>query len=355
MKDAIATNIQEDCRKSAAPLLERLEPLRNSSVLVTGGTGFMGKWLAEAVTYLNKTHDFKVVLYLLSRNLEAFRNTVPHLARKDFIHLVEADVRNVRDLPSDISYIIHAAATPDRREHATQPLRVIETIYKGTVAVLDASLRLPVLNKILYISSNNVYGTVAHEQDTIAENAMGYVDSNSINAAYAEAKRLAETICAVYRNQQKLPVVTVRPFAFTGPYQDLEKPWAMNNFMRDAILGGPIRILGNENTVRSYLYGSDTAFWLLAILASSKQGNTYNIGSEEGVSMTKLAQKIAANFHQKIDILNKSAIDDKSHFSVLIPNLATLKKDIPVKQVISLDEAIKRTLSWYQEYNGVAS
>jgi len=349
----MAEVLQQNCHQSAAALLVKLEPLRNQSILVTGGTGFMGKWLAEAVTYLNLQHQFNCNLYLLSRNTEAFRNTVPHLANQPFIHLIESDVRNVRELPVNITYVIHAAATPDRREHATQPLRVIETIYKGTLSVLDASLRLPALNKFLFISSNNIYGNVKEAAIKISEHSVGYLDCNSINAAYAEAKRLAETVCAVYRNQQKLPVVTVRPFAFTGPYQDLEKPWALNNFMRDAILGGPIRILGNENTERSYLYGSDMAFWLLAILSSSKPANTYNLGSEESISMAKLAEKIAANFHNKIDILVKSASDDKTHYSVLIPDLTALKRDIAVKMAISLDDAIATTLKWYQQNNRI--
>jgi dTDP-glucose 4,6-dehydratase len=253
----------------------------------------------------------------------------------------------VLDIPEKVTYVIHAAASPDRREHATQPLRIIENIYRGTLSVLEASLRLPVLNKFLFISSNNIYGQV-DTTSKITENAIGFIDCNSINAAYAEAKRLAETVCAIYRNQQKLPVVTVRPFAFTGPYQDLEKPWAINNFMRDAILGGPIRILGNVNTVRSYLYGSDAAFWLLAILSSSKPATTYNLGGEEGVTIEKLAEKIATNFHQKIDIHIKSDKDDKAHYSVSIPDLTTLKKDIPVQQAITLDEAIKNTLAWHQ-------
>lgn len=345
--------MQKTCQTSVDYLLPVVASLRNQSILITGGTGFMGKWLAEMVTYLNTAHQFNIKLYLLSRNIEAFRNAVPHLAYQPFIELIEADVRNVRDLPADVSYVIHAAATPDRREHATQPLRVIETIYKGTLSVLDAATRLPVLNKFLHISSNNVYGNIFHGTDGIIEKSMGHLDCNSINAAYAEAKRLAETVCAVYRNQQKLPVTTVRPFAFLGPYQDLEKPWALNNFMRDTILGGPIRILGNKDTVRTYLYGSDMAAWLLAILANTKPANTYNIGSEEGISMMGLAEKIAGNVHHKVDIKVNSYKNSERYFSVLKPDLSQLKEDIAVRQTISLDDAIKKTLAWYQEHNGI--
>ena len=63
-----------------------------------------------------------------------------------------------------------------------------------------------------------------------------------------------------------LPIIIVRPFAFIGPFQSLDKPWAVNNFIRDAILGGPIRILGNELTTKSYMYGSDLAYFILNLL-----------------------------------------------------------------------------------------
>ena len=66
---------------------------------------------------------------------------------------------------------------------------------------------------------------------------------NSITSVYAEVKRCAETLCTAYSSQYKVPIVIIRPFAFIGPYQFLDKPWAINNFLRDGIAGGPIRIL----------------------------------------------------------------------------------------------------------------
>jgi dTDP-D-glucose 4,6-dehydratase len=69
--------------------------------------------------------------------------------------------------------------------------------------------------------------------------------------------------------------------------------------------------------------------------------------------MGELAGKIAANFHHKIDIQIKSANDDKTHYSISIPDLSALKRDIPVKKAISLDEAITTTLQWYQQNNRI--
>jgi dTDP-glucose 4,6-dehydratase len=301
--------------------------------------------LTEAIVYLNAIHDYKIKLYLLARNIEAFRVSVPHLAKHKFIYLINQDVRTVSDLPNDINYVIHAAASPDSREHNTQPLKTVDTIVKGTSNILEACWRLQDLRKFINISSNNIYGHVASNEQGIAENEMGYLDCNSIGSIYAESKRTAEAICAAFKNQQRLPIITVRPFTFIGPYQSLEKPWAANSFMRDALLGGPIRILGDENTVRSYLYGSDMAIWLLKILAVGKVNAVYNIGGIEAISLKDLAKKIAEQFSTKIEIQVKSSKDFSSSNRFNTPNLESLKKDCNVVQQIGLIEAIKKTIA----------
>ena len=82
----------------------------------------------------------------------------------------------------------------------------------------------------------------------------------------------------------RLPIVTVRPFAFLGPYQLLDRPWAANNFIRDSLLGGPIRIQGDGQSVRSYMYPADMALWLLTIFPRGSVGSVYNVGSPNGIT-----------------------------------------------------------------------
>ena len=347
MKKELIALVKSDCERSLYNYLESLSVLRNQSILITGGTGFIGKWITEAISLLNQDHNFNIKLYILARNIQDYKEDVPHLAKQAFINLIEQDVRNISTLPDDVRYIINAAGSPDSRKHATNPLKTIDTICKGTNAVLDACLRLPNLNKFVHLSSNTIYGQV--DTDQIRENQMGALDCNSVNAAYTEAKRLAETICAVYRNQQKLPIVIVRPFAFIGPYQGLEKPWAINNFIRDAILGGPIRILGNEETVRSYLYGSDMAFWLLNALANGKSGASYNIAGEQPISLKTLANKVTSNFSQKIDILVRYSKQYPAAPSISIPDSSLIVSELGVKQIIDFDQSLKKTIEWYKK------
>lgn len=336
----------EDCKVSCTST-DVFSILKDQSILVTGGTGFMGKWISEMVSYINETQDYNIKLYLLGRDIKKFKNEVPHLAQKSFIELIEQDVRNIHDLPVGINYIIHAAGSPDNRDHVSHPLRTVETFYKGTNAILDASTRLPELKKIIHISSHLVYGRNDSEE-FIDERFLGKLEVNSFSNAYAESKRVAETLCSIYRSNLKLPILIIRPFAFIGPYQDLEKPWAINNFIRDGILGGPIRILGNGATVRSYLYGSDMAFWLLKALVSGQIGESYNLGSKEAISLDELAVKVRKSINNNFEILSKSSKENYTFLSRLVPDISKIVKNLGVKENYNLDISISRTIVWNQ-------
>jgi len=333
----------DNCRKSCQDFNSLLE-LKNKTILVTGGTGFMGKWLAEMVCYLNAEHKLNCKLYLLARDIESFKNEVPHLAKNPCIHLIEHDVRRLGELPKDINYVINAAGSPDRIEHASKPLSTIDTFYKGTSSVLEECFRLPSLYKIIHVSSNYVYGN--YNNAKITESDLGTLDCNSINATYGEVKRMAETLCAVYRNQQQLPITIIRPFAFIGPYQKLDKPWAINNFIRDALLGGPIKILGNENTQRSYLYGSDMAYWMLKILIKGSTDSVYNIGSSYSVSLKDLASKISALMEKETEVIIRSSKETYTFTSISVPDLSRLNKEVNVSETFSLEEALTNTIIW---------
>jgi len=335
--------VREDCRISCTEP-EVFSILRNQEILMTGGTGFMGKWIAEMIAYLNETQQLNIQLHLLGRDVERFKNEVPHLASMSYIHVFEQDVRNLHDLSNKINYIIHAAGTPDNREHVSQPIRTVETFYRGTQCVLDAATRVPDLKKIVHISSHQVYGSNEQEQ-SLKEDFNGKLDLVNV---YTESKRITEVLCSVYRNQFRLPIVILRPFALIGPYHDLEKPWAINNFIRDGILGGPIRILGNGATVRSYLYSSDMAYWILKTLVIGKTGAAYNLGSSEAITLADLATKVKKLLGSDVEILSKSSKENYVNSSKLVPNITKITKEIGVNETHSLEESIKKTIVWNQ-------
>lgn len=342
--------IQEDCEQVAKDA-SALKALQGECLLITGGTGFMGVWLTELLTFLNDRHRLDIHIFLLSSNAHDFRARAPHLASRPDVRLIQQDVRRVMELPSEIGWIIHAAGTPDNRQHFSDPLRTMQVIGNGTAAILEAAARLPDLKKLLNISSGLVYGSQPWSVDALQEDSFAGVNSSSLSAVYPEAKRFAETLCVAYRNQHRLPIVNTRPFAFIGPYQLLDRPWAINNFVRDGLQGGPIRIQGDGETIRSYLYASDMAWWLLCILVQGTVGSSYNIGSPQGVTLARLADIVASNFLARPRILLGVSSDRHLHRSKFVPDVSLAQKTLGLSQTVDLETALRRTILWHQMVN----
>lgn len=346
MNNHLVEIIREDCAEAIEQSVAKLDKLKNRKMYITGGTGFIGTWLAEVVAYLNDNHNFNTGLVLVARDTESFKEKAPHLALREDIQLISSDVKNISAIPEDVTYIVHAAATPDNRQHMSDPLSVMESITKGTGALLDSAEKLSGVRKILNISSGQIYGRQYGKGEKISENYVGALDCNAITSVYPEAKRYAETLCCAHWSLCKIPVVIARPFAFVGPYQNLDKPWAINNFIRDALMNNTIRIIGNGQPVRSYMYPSDMAYWLLRILIDGNPGVAYNVGSPDGITLKELAEKIKYYSNTKSEIIIKNMNDDKSIF---VPDDTLCRESFGLDIKVDIDETIKKSIRWFKK------
>jgi len=337
--------LKTDCADAALWSLGMLNELKNQKLFIAGGTGFLGSWIAEFITFLNDNHHFNTSLVLLARNTDSFKTEKKHLSNRNDIQFISKDIRNIIDLPRDISYIIHAAASPDNRFHVSNPIETISTITKGTDNLIDSSFKLPGLKKFLYVSSGQVYGRSVTKSGLISELDFGPLDCNKINSIYPEAKRAAEAICCSYSSQYKLPMVIARPFSFIGPYQSLKKPWAINNFINEALNNKNIRIIGNGEPVRSYMYPSDLVVWILKILISGKISTTYNVGSPFGISLKNVAEKIVHFTKLDINIDIKFNNNDSSCY---VPDISLCEKDLGLKINYGIEDTIERSIAWFK-------
>lgn len=344
MKSQLLALIRRDCEEISPLAVELVKEIKNQRLYVTGGTGFIGTWIAELVTYLNDNHGFNVELAIVARDIESFRGRAYHIAERKDVQLVQADVRRTLEIPGDVDYLLHLAASPDNRQHVSNPLVTMETITRGTDNLLDSASKLLNLKKILVASSGQVYGRQGNSK--ISENMPGILNCNSIMSVYPESKRYAETLCCAYWSSCKLPVVTVRPFSFIGPYQGLDKPWAINNFIRDALMDNPIRIIGNGMPVRSYMYPSDMALWVLRILTSGTAGLAYNVGSPYGISLRDLAEKVLQYSSASSTVILKNMNEDSSLF---VPDDSLCRESLGLTIAVSIETALKRSLEWYRK------
>lgn len=347
--------LKNDCAEVfTTDKVHALANLKNQAIFITGGSGFMGKWILEAVHFLNTNFSFNTKLCVYAPSASRLVQALPHLFTTHPAELIDGDVKNIFDISKEFTYVLHAAGTPDNRMQSTNPLRIIETINNGTNNVLEASSRLPQLENFLNISSGHIYGLNLDNEgnilEKVSEDQLGVLDCNAIASLYAESKRMGETLCAAYRAQYRMQVTSLRPFAFIGPHQQLDRPWAINNFFNDALHGGPIKILGNDETVRSYMYPSDMAYWVLRFLVGGQNGQVLNLGSPDGKTLRDVAQTVADNYSNNISIASTSSrrVGNKS---VFVPDTTKAKELYDLDISVNFEDAILKTYKWFSLSN----
>lgn len=324
-----------------------LDPLRGGVVYVTGGGGFVGAWLAEMCACLNDDYGFGVRLILSSRRGDRLRAAAGHLLARDDIEFQRRDVRSLVEFPAAVNWVIHAAGSPDNREHATKPLETMSVIADGAARVIQAAGNLSALRMALNVSSGLVYGPQPAAMAALAEDFPGAPASGQASSAYAEAKRYGETLCAAGRSQLRLPVATVRPFSFLGPYQPLDRPWAINDFLRQALSGQTINVLGDGRSVRGYMYAADMAFWMLRVLTGARSGQIFNLGHPEPVTLEQAAMEVARAVRPSPEI-RLNAAQRPGPVSRLVPDVSFAADELGLTPTVSFPDAVARTVAWHR-------
>ena len=281
------------------------DELRGKRIFITGGTGFFGCWLLESFAWANDRLGLDASVVVLTRNPEAFRDKASYLAFHPTIRLCSGDVRTFEFPEGEFSHIIHAA-------------------IQGTRHVLDFALYCEA-KKFLLTSSGAVYGRPISD--------------------YGKEKVKAERLCATYARQYGIETKIARGFAFVGPYLPLDAPFAVGNFIRDGLQGGPIQLTGDGTPYRSYLYAADLAIWLWTILFRGKTCWSYNVGSTEELTIAELAGVVANAFVPPTVVKIAKAATPGQLAERYVPVIQQTELDL--HQWITLPEGIRRTIQWH--------
>ena len=351
MLDDAQQSLRKDVLASLEALKELPKRLAGHRIAVIGGTGFVGAWLAEAVAALNDDLGSQVRIDLLGRSAATWLASHPHLKR-DFVSLQTIDVRSPFELARDTTLVLFAAGHADPRMHASDPHQVFQTSVHGVGHALAVAARLELLQRFVNVSSGLALGGAPGDR-ALRETDIGVLDFTRFHNVYAEARRSAESLVTAYAGQYRIPASTARAFTFIGPYQALDAPWALNNFMRDALSGNDIRIHGDGSTRRSYLYGSDAAAWLLKLLVDGRDGDVYNLGGQEPVSHSEVAAQVAALTSPAPTLVHKSQPGAAGRTHDFFPDIAHTAGTLGVRPVFGVQAAIERSMQWHARRLGV--
>lgn len=337
-------------REDAACFLERtgglLDLLRGSRVLVTGGTGFFGRWLLLLLSQANADLGLGLRIDVLSRDPAGFCARHPQLADSRDIAFHKGNVRDFELSTPPHDYIIHAAAEASAALNRDEPLLMFDTIVQGTRQVLEYARRTRP-KRVLFVSSGAVYGVQPPEMSTMPENYLGCPDQLGLESSYAQGKRAAEHLCALYAEGFGLSIPIARCFAFLGPFLPLDRHFAAGNFIADALAGRPINVQGDGTPLRSYMYPTDLVEWLLTVLLRGESRRAYNIGSEQAVSIAALAQ-VVAQAAGGLPVRIAKQADPNSLPARYVPNTYRAQEELGLSLCCKLPQIVAKTLSYHR-------
>ncbi len=318
---------------------------RGRSFFITGGTGFFGRWLLESFAHANETLGLGARAVVLTRDPAAFARTAPHLAARAGVEFVRGDVRDFAFPAGTFPYLIHAATAASARLNDEAPLEMFDTIVAGTRRVLEFAAQAGA-EKFLLTSSGAVYGRQPSDLSHVAEDFSGAPDPLLPASAYGEGKRAAEHLGVLHAQAHGFELKIARGFAFVGPHLPLDSHFAIGNFLRDALAGGPIQVGGDGTPHRSYLYAADLAVWLWTILFRGAPGRAYNVGSGEDHTIAEVAATVGA-VCGGLEVRIAREADPGRPAARYVPEVGRAARELGLRETVPLAEAVRRTARWH--------
>jgi dTDP-glucose 4,6-dehydratase len=307
-------------------------------VLVTGGAGFIGSHLVDLLLARGNTRVTVLDKLTYAGNLE---NLSAHErnSRFRFVHGDVADAEVVGDLVRDADRVIHAAAESFVDRSIEEPAAFVRSNVTGTHAVLEACLGAG--HPLLAVSTDEVYGSTATGSSTED-------DPLRPNSPYAATKAAADLLCRAYHATYGLPVTIVRGSNAYGPRQHPEK--AIPTFVTAALEGRPLPVYGDGSNRREWLFATDFARGVLAVLDEGESGDVYNIGGGQEMGNLEVARMICELVGASESLISFVA-DRPGHdfrYSLVWDRLAALGW----KPEVSFEEGMAQTIEWYRQRVG---
>ena len=319
--------------------------------LITGGAGFIGSHLAEAL--LDAGHEVEVVDDLSTGSME----NIEHLKNRRGFQYVIDSVTN-EDLLAEqtdrCDVVFHLAAAVGVKLIVERPVHTIETNVHGTEVVLTQANKNSQKKKLVIVASTSeVYGKskeIPFRED--ADLRLGATWKH--RWAYACSKALDEFLALAYWKEKKLPVIVVRLFNTVGPRQTGQYGMVVPNFVKQALAGQPITVFGDGSQSRSFTYVGDVVDALMRLVDEPKAvGEVFNVGNGQEISILGLAEKIKEMTGSQSEIV-KVPYDQAygAGFEDMprrVPDITKLQKFTGYEPKVQLTEILTRVIAHFQK------
>lgn len=302
--------------------------------LVTGGAGFIGSHLCKRLLEKGK----KVVC--LDNMFTGTYENISELYDNPSFEFINANVINPIQMDVDEIYNLACPASPVHYQY--DPIMTTKTSFLGALNVLELAKKNGA--KVLQASTSEIYGDpLVHPQ---TEDYRGNVNTIGPRSCYDEGKRVAETLFSDYRRLYGVNTKIIRIFNTYGPHMLENDGRVVSNFIMQALYNRPITIYGDGTQTRSFCYVDDLVSGIIAMMDNNEFSGPVNLGNPSEMTVIELAQMV-------IDYTGSKSTFEFAPLPVDDPVKRKPNIDLAIEKLhwqpkISIEEGLKRTISYFQ-------
>ena len=306
-------------------------------VLVSGGAGFLGSWLSDALL-LGGARVFCVDDFSSGTG-----SNVKYLLKNKQFSLRKMDIVAGRGLRGSYDFVVHLASRASPVDYQKHPVHTLQANSQGTKNMLDMAEKSNAV--FLYSSSSEIYGNPSVVPTP--EDEWGTVNPTGVRSSYDEGKRFGEALCMAYYRSVGVNIRVARIFNTYGPRLRQDGPYGrvVLRFLVQALDNKPITVFGDGSQTRSFCYVTDTIGGLVGLLTTPKaKGEVFNIGNTQEITVLDLAKEVIELTGSKSEIVFKPLPQDDPPRRC--PAISKADKVLGWKPTVSLSSGIERTIAW---------
>lgn len=303
--------------------------------LITGGAGFLGSHLADAL--MERGHEIICMDNLITGSM----SNIEHLFGRDGFLFIHQDVSNYIHVPGPIDNILHFASPASPIDYLKLPIQTLKVGSLGTHKALGLAKEKGA--RLLLASTSEVYGDpLIHPQP---ESYWGNVNPIGPRGVYDEAKRFAEALTMAYHRFHDVDTRIVRIFNTYGPRMRVVDGRVVSTLITQALQGEPLTVFGDGKQTRSFCYVADEVEGIIKLLESNIT-TPVNIGNPYEMTVNDLAHEILDLTGAKSEIVYKELPEDDP--KVRQPDITTAKTQLKWEPRIPLREGLSRTIEYFK-------
>lgn len=322
----------------------------NSTIFITGATGFIGSYLISSILERNKIYAESTKIIAAVRNVSKAEIVFGDYKGDKNLLFYIGDITSSISYTQNIDYIIHCASNAAPDKYQSDPVGTMTINLEGTKNVMSFAFEKKV-KKVIYISTLEVYGRTS-VKNTISENDFGFISSTNVRSCYSESKKCSELLTYCYGSQYGIPVCIARLSYVYGAGMDINDAKVCAYFARSVVNNNDIVLKSAGTQKRSYTYISDVITGIFTILAKGQNGEAYNVSSSKSViTITDFARLHSEVFpEKKIKVLFDipTATEEKGFSFIQDAVLNSNKLEmLGWNPVVSLSEGIRRSVLFF--------